>query len=761
MNENMIEENKVLQEKRKLIKEEIEEKKSNIKDIEKRVKALSKEAKGSYNEEKETTEKIYEVLTREINSYEDALEEPYFGRVDFREYRGLEESIYIGKKGISNIQKGEEVVVDWRAPVADLYYSGTGGEAFYKAPVGIIEGELNLKRKFLFENRKIKEIFDEGLNELMINGEEGTELVDEFLKVNLEESRGKKLKEVVATIQKEQNDIIRWPKNLPIIVQGSAGSGKTTIALHRLAYLIYRYRETMQGEDILVLAPNKLFLDYISDILPSLGADKVKQNTFEDLVLSKLKLSGKIYNKDEKLKSILEEKDEQKRKLIVNSSKIKGTLVYKTMIDRYIALVESRALDIHDIIIEGEVLFNKKEIVRLYLKDLKSYPINKRKDEIKRYLNLKIKERLAQILSKIDAEWDFKIKDIKNELEDSEERRKKLIEIYDARDTIKDSINKNIKKEFNLYFKNWRGINSKDIYYNFFNDEELFSIATDDKIPKVLADYMIEEFNSNYEENIIDEDDLASLLYIRVLLEGIEEKEKFKHIVVDEAQDYSPFQIYLINELAKGNSLTLVGDLAQGIYYYKGVNTWEDITKGLFNGDATYIQLTQSYRSTVEIIDFAEKALIAQKLGLKNAKPVLRHGEKPKMVKVDSKDEYGIAIDNIVDEVKEKGKNTVAIITKNSEEALEVSKLLKKKSKYKFGLIKGKEKEVSDELIIIPSYITKGLEFDCTVILNPSEDNYGENLLDERLLYVSLTRALHLEYVIENEKVSSLINKDY
>ena len=290
MDIRMKDEKEVLLHKRQLIEEEIQEKKANIEGVEKKYKALSKEAKGSYNEEKETTQKIYDVLTKEIDTYEEALKEPYFGRVDFREYRGLGESIYIGKKGISNIEKGEEVVVDWRAPVADLYYSGTGGDAFYKAPSGIIEGELSLKRKFLFRDGEIDQIFDEGINVLMINGEEGQELVDEFLKVNLEESRGKKLKEVVATIQKEQNEIIRWPKNFPIIVQGSAGSGKTTIALHRLAYLIYRYRETMKGEDILVLAPNKLFLDYISDILPSLGATNVKQNTFEDLVLSKLKV---------------------------------------------------------------------------------------------------------------------------------------------------------------------------------------------------------------------------------------------------------------------------------------------------------------------------------------------------------------------------------------------------------------------------------------------------------------------------------------
>ena len=145
---------------------------------------------------------------------------------------------------------------------------------------------------------------------------------------------------------------------------------------------------------------------------------------------------------------------------------------------------------------------------------------------------------------------------------------------------------------------------------------------------------MKEEYNKNYNENIIDEDDLAALSYIKILLEGVLEKEKYQHIVVDEVQDYSPFQIYVVNKLAKGNSLTLVGDLAQGIYYYKGIEKWEDITEGLFNEDATYIQLTQSYRSTVEIIDFAKKALESQNLGLKNALPVLRHGEKPKIIEV-------------------------------------------------------------------------------------------------------------------------------
>lgn len=763
MNSGLKEEKIILKEKRERIETELLSKRDYVNQVRRKFNELSKEAKGKYNAEKDTTEKAMNMAENDIQKYEETYFTPYFGRVDFREKRSAEiENIYIGKHSVSDSENGEEIVIDWRAPVADLYYSGTGGEAYYKAPSGIIDGELSLKRKFLFnEDGELSRVFDESINELMINGEEGQGLVDEFLKINLEESRGKKLKEVVATIQKEQNDIIRWPRNLPIIVQGSAGSGKTTVALHRLAYLIYRYKETMESKDILVLAPNKLFLDYISDILPSLGAMEVKQSTFEEMAKEKAKLKGKIYNKDEKLRNIMEETDENKKKLIVNSAKIRGSLAFKTMIDRYITLVEGRALEIKDIEIEGQILFTRKEIMRLYLKDLKAYPINKRKDEIKRYLSLKLKEKIAILTEKVNLEWEGKIREIKLNESDSPERREKLIEIYDERDRIKDSIKKNAKTCMNNYFKAWRGINPSDIYRGFYNDVELFSIATDSKIPDKLARFMREEFNQRDKDGYIDEDDLAALLYIRVLLEGIDEKEKFKHIVVDEAQDYSPMQIYLVNELAKGNSLTLVGDLAQGIYYYKGLINWTDITDGLFGGKATFISLTQSYRSTVEIIDFAKGALDAQKLGLKDAKPVLRHGDVPEIINVEEKTELPNVIENIIDNVISKGKNSIAIITKDSIEAENLEKSIKRKCKYKFQRIKGKEKEIKEDMIIIPSYLTKGLEFDCSIIYNPSKENYSEeSTLDQRLLYVSLTRALHTEYIISLGNTTSLITNN-
>lgn len=757
MDEILLEEQRVLEDKRKLIKNEINFKSNRLEEIATKLSQLVKEVKGSYSVEKETFKVLKESLEKDIGNYTEAINNPYFGRIDFKENGNFEEIIYIGKNGISNTKDVEEIVVDWRAPVADLYYSGTSKESYYKSPKGIIEGKLETKRKFLFNNDEIEKVFDEAIDQIMVSGEEGKELVDEFLKINLEANTGKKLKEVVSTIQKEQNEIIRWPKNLPIIVQGSAGSGKTTIALHRLAYLIYRYNENLKGEDILVLAPNKLFLNYISDILPSLDVSEVKQNTFEDLMLSKLKIKLEVYDKDKKIKQILNEKDEFKKKLILNSSKVKGTLVYKKMLERFIKLIEHISFDIKDIRVKEEVLFDRKYIEKLYKNDFKMHPINKRKDEIKKYLQLNLKNKVEVTLAAIDEKYDFKVLEIKREHKDIEKRRKFLIDIYDERDMLKESVKKNAKREFNAYFKEWKSINSSDLYKEFFNNEELFDSATAGRIPKVLEQYMKSEFDNNIKNNIIDEDDLAPLYYIKILIDGISDEERFKHIVVDEVQDYSMFQLDVIRNLAIGNSLTLVGDLAQGIYYYKGINSWDELIKDVFNSEATYVQLSQSYRSTVEIIDFASKVLNSQNLNIKECKPVLRHGEKPKIIEVKIEEEYVTEIENIIKLLKENNKRSMAVITKDDKEANNFYRILQKNSKYKFGIVTEKNDKCEEDFLIIPSYLTKGLEFDCTILLNPSEDRYSESLLDKKLLYVSLTRALHMEFIIKLDSITKLI----
>lgn len=733
----------------------------NDDELKQKIAALKKQAKGKYDEELDTSEKLYNITHRNLQDYNEAKAQPYFARIDFREYRKDKESYYIGKFGLWDVSSGDEVVIDWRAHIADLYYSGIQGEVFYKAPVGVINGELSLKRKFLVKNDELKDAFDEGINEIILNSgadtNEGKALIDEYLKLNLEESVSSKLKEVVATIQKEQNDIIRANKNEVLIVQGSAGSGKTTVALHRLAFLLYKYKEKLSGQDILVVAPNKLFLDYISEVLPNLGVDKVKQKTYEELAVDTLGLKGKIYSKDKKLSKVLEE-DGEELKYIVNCSKLKGTMFFKTLMDRYVRYLEKNDVNIEDIMVDNYVLYDSKEIKRLFTKDLINLPLNKRKDEIRRYLYLKINEKIAAVLDKIDFSYEYNIARTKKTMEDGEERRKRLRDVYEERDNKKEDVKKRAKENFEQYFIDWKYMEMSKLYLRFFNDEAIFDEITEGKIPVSLKDYIIKELNDNINNEVIDSDDLAPMLYLKFKIEGIPESSKFQHIVVDEAQDYSMFQLLVLKNIAMNNSFTIVGDIGQGIYYYKGIEEWEKLIEEVFQGEGNYIKLTQSYRSTVEIIHFANKVLSKQKNNLSPAMPVLRHGKDPEVHEFTDNKDFCRKLDEVVLSVKEMGKNSIAIVGRTYEECKKIKEAVKKYSNYKWEIVKDTEKTLKLTNIIIPSYMTKGLEFDCTIIYNCDEENYSDTELNKKFLYVALTRALHLEYIFYKGNKSPLIS---
>ncbi len=762
MNENEVlkYERNVLKETKKWIKDEQSRLGEEKEKTDGKLDLLNKKAKGSYNTEIEITKKSVEFLGKELEKFKEAYDKPYFARIDFREYRKDMESFYIGKSGLGDMLEGEEKVIDWRAPLADLYYSGTQGEAYYKAPIGIIEGELSLKRKFLFDDEyNLKECFDEGINEIILKSgldEEGDGLIDEFLRINLENSTGTKLKDVVATIQKEQNDIIRAPKNTPLIIQGSAGSGKTTVALHRLAYLLYRYKGNITGDDILVIAPNKIFLDYISEVLPNLGVDKVEQKTFEELAVKKLGIKGKIITKDKKLVDILVG-DENTNKYVMNDSKIKGSMVFKEMLDRYIQVLEREDSKIEDIKVCGYSVFDANEIKRLFLKDLVKYPVNKRKDEIKKYFSKKLGEKITKVLDKVDFQYEYRIARVKKSMEDSKERREKLIELYDERDAHKSEIKKSAKKEFNDYFHHWKGINTANVYKTFFEDKEVFEEVTAGKIPVKLAEYMKNNLIANLDNKKIDADDLAAMLYLKLRIEGLEDSNLLKHIVIDEAQDYSMFQLYVMSMMTIGNSLTIVGDIGQGIYSFKGIDDWQKTIKLVYGGNAEYRHLSQSYRSTVEIINYANKVLVKQNHYEEPAKPVLRHGMIPEEIEYSTPKEFCEHLDSIIHKVKSEGKSSVAIVGKTLEECKKIKALVKKNSKYDFDLVKDDQKEFNLDLIIIPSYLTKGLEFDCTIVYNLDKENYNQSEMDKKLLYVVLTRALHYEYIFYKGEKSPLI----
>lgn len=727
-----------------------------------KVSELKKQARGSYSYELEAAQRLYEMTTKNLKNYKEVKGQPYFARIDFREYRRDTENFYIGKIGLSDETSGDEIVIDWRAPIADLYYSGTQGKSTYHAPAGIIEGELSLKRKFMIRGSKLEDAFDEGINQIILRGAaeeiEGTALDDEFLKINLEQGVSSKLKDIVATIQKEQNEIIRAEKNKALIVQGSAGSGKTTIALHRLAYLIYKYQERLTGQDILVVAPNALFLDYISEVLPNLGVDKVPQKTFEGLALDILGIKSEVLTKDKKLAHIIENIEDSDVKYKTNSSKVKGSLVFRTILDRYAKYIEINGLNYEDIEVDGYRLFRATEIKTLFSKNLVHLPISKRKDEMKRYFNGKLKSKLAQISEEIDSDYEFQMKKIRATVTDAEEKRNILTKMYDERDKKKEALNINAKQVLKNYFSNWDYDDVRKLYLELFNNEELFDMLSSNKIPEALAEYMREELNKNFENSIIDSDDLAPMMYLKYKIEGIDEKHKYKHIVIDEAQDYSMLELYMLRNVVINDSFTIVGDVGQSIYFYKGINDWQKLIEEVYNEYGEYVALTQSYRSTVEIVSFANRVLKKQSNSLKPAKPVLRHGMEPELIKYTGAAEFRKKVDEIVKEVEKAGKKNTAIICKTYSQCKQVEKILSEGSEYKWEVVNDTDKKLNLKNIIIPSYMTKGLEFDCSVIYNCDDENYRDDELDKKLLYVALTRALHMEYVFYKDEPSKLIS---
>ncbi|GAA0126372.1 RNA polymerase recycling motor HelD [Clostridium sp. CTA-19] len=755
-NEEMILEVERFNNTKKWIVEKKGKVKKDYEKYEEKITDLKKSSGGTYSNDLLIYENLFKFTSENVKRYEEASINPYFARIDFREKRRDTETFYIGKFGLNDEDKNEEVVIDWRAPIANLYYSGTYGESYYFSPVGIVEGELNLKRKFLLKDGSLRDAYDEGVNEIILkNSIEGEQLTDEFLKVTLEQNVSSKLKDVVATIQKEQNEIIRAYKNKPIIIQGSAGSGKTTVALHRLAYLVYEYDDDVKNEEILVVAPNKIFLDYISEILPNLGVYNMSQKTFEDVCKEILGYKGKVYGKDEKLSMLIESDDNEKVKYIKASSKLKGSLSFKMLLDKYIKYLEKQDIDVDDIKIEEYVLFSNKEIKRLYARDMVHLPIKKRKEEIERYFKKKLKDKVQTIKEKIEDDYFFKIKDVKSLNIKEEEKRKQIISLYDERDLKVSKLKEQGKLKLKEFFKAWKQREITEIYKKLCSSKELFNHITNNQIPENIVDFIIETSKENFSKKIIDIEDLAHMVYLKSKLEGL--NKKYIHIIIDEAQDYSYFEMYLLNLLSKQNSLTIVGDLGQGIYNYKGINDWDKLIKTVFNDDATYINLTQSYRSTIEIIDFANKVLSHQDLNVKPAKPVLRHGDVPSTIEfLDDKD-FINKLNGVCSDLEEKNKESVAIICKTIDECKKIGKEINKLAKYKWTIIGNNSNEIKSKKIIIPSYMTKGLEFDATIIYNCSEENYNNEDIDKKLLYVNLTRALHKEYIFYKGKKSQLI----
>ncbi|AQQ63433.1 MULTISPECIES: HelD family protein [Bacillus] len=631
------------------------------------------------------------------------VQEPYFGRLDFQE-DGKEEvmPIYIGKVGVSDMDTMKPIIIDWRAPVASMFYSFTGGDelAFYQSPDGLVEGDVYLKRNISIRKRELERVVD-----TYVKGNEDVSHADDFLLYRLGENKDNKLKDIVSTIQSEQNDIIRAERNLPLLIQGVAGSGKTTIALHRLAFLIYEYREQLEAERMIVFAPNSLFLDYISSVLPELGVGNINQTTFPDWALRTLDDSVKLKQTEEKLKEAFSINRDEKKVML---GKLKGTLEFKTFIQERMIQFENELVPTKDFEAWDRAIIPVEDIKKWMQVEYKHYPLQKRRERLvgrmKRWIEIELKKF-------------------------GETNEKKLLK-------------KEATKRLNAYMKFWPKMSALSLYS---------SIVKSKEILEALPEELVKETEKSCRKKEVYVEDLSALIYIHHRITGIEIGQKFHHVVIDEAQDFSPFQVYVLKEITLGNSFTILGDLSQAIYDYQGIEDWNAF-KEVFQ-ETGYYELTRSYRSTKEIIEFANEIIKNAEIPVGLATPVFRSGEDVKVIHAENQ---FTEIVKTVKHLQNADVKTIAVIGRTEDECRDIYVKLTNAG-LTVNVIEANQSKYEGGISVIPVYLAKGLEFDAVLLIDVDEEHYKNTKHDAKLLYVGCTRSLHDLWIFHSGEASPLI----
>lgn len=682
------------------------------------------------------------VLQAQVKKLEDIKkikDKPYFARMDFKEDARKLEKFYIGKISLLDNKTAYPIIVDWRAPIANLYYEGKIGKAEYECLGEKIRGEIFLKRQYIIENQELKKYVD-----INVTGN------DELLQSALEEKADDRLKNIVATIQDEQNKIIRADMNAPLIVQGVAGSGKTTIALHRIAYLIYNYEKQFRPEEFMIIAPTRFFLNYISNILPDLGVNDVKQCTFEDFAYDVIGKKLKISDNNEKLVIIVNKEFDEINKgkidIMIDESKFKASINFKKIIDEYLVDVENNYIPKKDFMFMNHIIMKYNEIDYLFKHTYRMYNFSFRINEIEKNMVAKLNKSAIAIIDEIKKERSNRIKDLVGE---------ERVAIYDEYDKIIKLLEKGQKKIVKQYINQIPKRDCVDYYKDFIQN---YMIPSNEVI-----EYLKNNTMKNLEKNEISFEDLAPLMYIQTKIFGIKEKCKIKHVVIDEAQDYGEFQFDVLKTILNSNSMTILGDIAQGVHYYRGIENWKRFIDVEFSNTKTvYTTLQKTYRTTKEIMDIANSVINKlpdyEKEYIVLGEPVINRQNSITIQKNTSEEELIKNINNKIENHLSNGYKSIAIIAKDMKECEHIEKkILKLRNDVK--LIRGKDSEYNAGISIVPSYLAKGLEFDCVIISDASKNKYTESSLDIKLLYVTITRAMSKLDIFYQGEISNLLNE--
>lgn len=668
--------------------------KHNIGVYQKEVDKMSAEIQDMYERYRDDDPEIFQELSNTITMNENmktslnknlrALKKPYFGRIDIKDNGREKEIFYIGKGGVMK-DTTTIMVVDWRAPLANVYYENGLGECSYMAPGNQeITIDLQKKRTYEIDGEKLIDYYD---SEVVANDE----LLTKYLAKNKEAVLG----EIIATIQKEQNDIIRKSPYRNMIVQGVAGSGKTTVAMHRISYILYNYGKDFKPEDFYIIGSNRILLNYITGVLPDLDVHGVKQMTMDQLFL----------------RLLYEDWNEKKYKVIPcdEHSFYKGKLQWFHALEEFCNRLEDEIIPQEDIFLKNEILYSKEQI-KQYIKDNPTLSIQTKIDG----LNQRVMNKLKNEITGRDISYTPEIK-------------KQLVKEYKGR------FGPN-KWKRSIY----------DIY-------EEFLIQQREQGNVECEKSNLKAFNKEF-----DVYDLAALAYLYKRVKETDPIREAHHVVVDEAQDFGMMAYSVLHYCIPGCAWTIMGDVSQNIQFGFGLNDWEEL-KELILTDRydNFGILSKSYRNTVEISNFAQKILQHGSFSSYPIEPIIRHGSQVCVTKCQDGEAMLDKSVELLRKWQQEGYDTIAVVCRNAMEAAAVAKELGKRITIEESDLE--KAEFKQGIMVLPVEYTKGLEFDTVLIYNPTCEDYPEDNGHAKLLYVAATRALHELAVLHAGDVTKLL----
>jgi len=505
-----------------------------------------------------------------------------------------------------------------------------------------------------------------------------------------------------------------------LIIQGVAGSGKTSIALHRVAYLLYLLKDKLQSEDIMIISPNKVFSDYISNVLPELGEEQILQMTFDDIAEHELDDICEYQNFYSQICELLDNYEGD----LIKKIKFKSTNAFLDKINEYIEYVEQNNFvpeTFNYVQDENEsyILAKTYEVSEFYLRD-----------RFKAYKRFPAMKRLDMIL---------------------EEIHDKLIDFYDIKETkikkiqLKNKIYsmfKDSKDIMKLYEDMYKYIGAKEMYLpRKVKINRTIKIKKGDKVQKV-------------ERYMIAYDDIAPLLYLKSMLYGVDSFLYIKHLLVDEMQDYTPVHYAFFNKLFVCKK-TILGDINQLVNPFNKESSYQniaDIYEKLPKTKVTTMTLLKSYRSTTEITDFAGKIIKNEDMQV-----IERHGDEPDLIKCADKHDEADKIIKLAEKYTNRGFKSIGIICKTDNQAENLYNLLIEKKAADISLLTVKSDKFDNKLVVTTAYLAKGLEFDCVILPDCGKNNY-KNEIDRQMIYIGITRALHKLTLLYTGELTEFLN---